>query len=534
MWSSFLGVDLFKANPWIEAYGYQPIDFALPNLCGVPYGDCPRPNSTFSALQCPILASRYDNPYIRWIACTYTVGKQTMPIFTRNIDTTGHWAEYDLSSRPLRDPKDGLPRERFYRGWGAVSMRSDWTENGTFAMFRIGDVVSNHNHADSGMFFIYRNGVLASDRGTFTGDFRAGNHYKNFSPLAIAHNVVTVRDPADKFVPNDGGQRAVAAQMGLYGQPGTVAEMVWERPEEIKPELVISRQAGGGYAARRYWETGDMLAYDPAEEYVYAAGDVTAAYQNSLSEWGSAESAPRSRTKRLKVMTRAFLYIRPDYFAVFDRVDALKPEFEKKWLLQMALEPKIDGDTVVVERNDLIKSRYALRIGRMKTPTESPAWHEYQNHGKMFCKTLLPREFKIEKVGGPGKEFWVDGKNYDDLGEGNKANPAPCPGDVGSWRVEVSPKEGRTLDCFLHVMQVGDSKGLEKMVPVEYIEKDGMVGFTMAANGGTYTVLFNQETGIGGHITFEKDGKRAIDRDFAMTLGENRKPQSAGAGGAKP
>jgi hypothetical protein len=54
-------------------------------------------------------------------------------------------------------------------------------------------------------------------------------------------------------------------------------------------------------------------------------------------------------------MTRAFLYIRPDFFAVFDRVDALKPEFEKKSLLQMATEQRIEGDAVVEERNDLIE-----------------------------------------------------------------------------------------------------------------------------------------------------------------------------------
>ena len=94
------------------------------------------------------------------------------------------------------------------------------------------------------------------------------------------------------------------------------------------------------------------------------------------------------------------------------------------------------------------------------------------------------------------------------------------------WRIEVSPKEQHKEDLFLHVIQVGDSRKLRNMVPVKYYEAEGMVGFKMKAGGGTYIVLFDRSDGIGGHIEFEKDGQKIIDRDFLERLSTNRQPQT--------
>ncbi len=99
---------------------------------------------------------------------------------------------------------------------------------------------------------------------------------------------------------------------------------------------------------------------------------------------------------------------------------------------------------------------------------------------------------------------------------------------VGAWRAEVSPRENQNKeDLFLHVIQVGDSKTLARMAPTEYVEKDNLVGFKLTANGGVYTVLFDKTDGVGGHIAFEKDGKKIIDRDFAEKILPNREPAAA-------
>jgi hypothetical protein len=243
-------------------------------------------------------------------------------------------------------------------------------------------------------------------------------------------------------------------------------------------------------------------------------------------------------------MTRAFLYIRPDYFAVFDRVAALKAEFPKRWLLHTSHKPKVTGDIIEVERNDVLDTKtgrkycpwasampiQVLRRGK-QGGRPGPERYQYKYHGKLFCRTLLPRRHKITLVGGPGKEFWADGKNHDLVHHlGGKYNSAKLTGDptlaraVGAWRAEVSPAGNTNKeDLFLHVIQVGDSGKLKKMVPVEYVEAAGKVGFKMTAGGKTYTVLFDR-SGIGGHITVAEGGKKLIDRDFAVGIGKNRKP----------
>ena len=43
------------------------------------------------------------------------------------------------------------------------------------------------------------------------------------------------------------------------------------------------------------------------------------------------------------------------------------------------------------------------------------------------------------------------------------------------------------------------------------------------AQGGVYTVLFDT-SGIGGHISFERDKTKVFDRDFAVEIQPNRRP----------
>ena len=62
---------------------------------------------------------------------------------------------------------------------------------------------------------------------------------------------------------------------------------------------------------------------------------------------------------------------------------------------------------------------------------------------------------KVEKVGGPGKEFWVFGENYPNAAT---TRPDPC-NERGAWRVEVTPSIETAEDCFLNVIQVSESAG---------------------------------------------------------------------------
>ena len=135
----------------------------------------------------------------------------------------------------------------------------------------------------------------------------------------------------------------------------------------------------------------------------------------------------------------------PAALVVFDHVVSSDPAFAKYWLLQCAEEPTIKDNTATVA---LSKNGWT---------------------GKLVNTTVLPEADNVQfaKVGGPGKEFWVFGKNYP-----NETKP-PDP-EVGGWRVEVSPKRPAATDLFLNVLQVMD-RSTAAGLPVEKIS-NGSVG----------------------------------------------------------
>jgi hypothetical protein len=175
----------------------------------------------------------------------------------------------------------------------------------------------------------------------------------------------------------------------------------------------------------------------------------------------------------------------PNHFVVFDRVRSTDPGFSKQWLLHTAHEPAIDGTT--------------LRADHLQ--------------GRMFCRTLLPKDARLELVGGPGKEFWAAGRNWEINTKGLTPEHLAM---MGQWRLEVSPGEPRTDDLFLHVIQVGDQT-LESMNGVELLETDGTVGARVHKDQGTWEVTFAATGDLAGHVRFAGEGA-SIDQPLAQTV----------------
>ena len=67
-----------------------------------------------------------------------------------------------------------------------------------------------------------------------------------------------------------------------------------------------------------------------------------------------------------------------------------------------------------------------------------------EGQGRLFCRTLLPKDALLAKVGGPGKEFWANGRNWE-VGKWVKQENERIrqktgkPMLLGNWRIEVSP-----------------------------------------------------------------------------------------------
>ena len=239
-------------------------------------------------------------------------------------------------------PRGDLQRFRlshFSPGPGFVYARSSWDEDATYFFFKCGDRFTAHQHLDVGHFDIYKGGELAGDGGHYA-DF-GDAHDVNYHLRTLAHSTLLVLDPeetwpnirAGKVVANDGGQN--------YAWPhhnGAAADVAdWQKN-------------------RAFYDIADFLAYEDHGDYLYVAGDASRAY------------SPR----KLDYFTRQVVYLRPETFVVFDRVQSKRPEFKKTWLLQAMHVPARTGGHLVVTNGA----------------------------GRLFVQPLLPEQPEIRLVSG--------------------------------------------------------------------------------------------------------------------------------------
>jgi hypothetical protein len=349
------------------------------------------------------------------------------------------WRDPELAPLPISD----LPLSRYFGfPYGWMVARTGWDENSVVAEMKVNIYnFNNHQHLDAGAFQIYYKGPLAMDTGLYQGTHGGyiSAHNVNYYKRTIAHNCLLVYDPEEKFVTrgfrqiekvNDGGQRPPNG---------------WREPRSEKNMLELD------------YKTGEVLGHgfgpDPqVPEYTYLKGDITQAY-----------------SAKVKEVLRSFVFLNfgggtvPAVLVVFDRVVSSNPEFKKFWLLHSEEEPWFQGNTTIVS---LTKKGWS---------------------GKLVNTTILPDQNNSElaKIGGPGKEFWVAGRNFPNA---PRRNPEEY--EMGAWRVELSPREAAATDLFLNVMQV-THRDTGKPMPVHKIESADLVGVCLAHR----IVLFNK-TGI--------------------------------------
>jgi hypothetical protein len=331
----------------------------------------------------------------------------------------GSWPWSPLSDNRLYDPGAlaALPLTAYFDGLGQLVARSDWGPDATYVSFKAGDNYWSHTHLDQGAFTIYKGGALAIDSGLYGPDYDA-DHHMDYEYQTIAHNTVTVTDPADTVpapargrrpprpIANDGGQRRVGSGWGVEAAPLDLEE--WQRKRDI-------------------YHTGKIEQLLIKDELTVAVADVTPAYTNARSGQGRFSD----RTRRVEDFHRIFGYDRrDDVIVVFDHVVSSKAAFPKRWLLHALEEPTVDTGGFT-----------------LNTPGDDELGH---SGGRLRGEVLLPRQARVELVGGKGREFLVDGKNYDEgVAEALRRHQDAEP---GQWRIEISPPAPRKEDDFLVVM----------------------------------------------------------------------------------
>ena len=476
LWSSASGEDLWVGFPGLEnearfqAYNLRPEDLHRVHVADLGDGEEGWDPVDWQVLAyLPLVSRRYQDGLARsWSDWLLTESERKAKEGDRYaLDAHKFWPYvlwYDPQVPPVR-PEE-LPLARVFRGFGWVSMRSSWKEDAGFALFISSPTwFGGHQHCDNNSFIIDKYAPLALDTGVYD---TAQGHRANYFARTVAHNTVTVFDPEEKFtggdwgtdpdvpVANDGGQV-------FMGSPELVAE--------VGPNTPFDRSG--------------LLAYELTDQYTYALGDATKAYARS----------------KVKEFTRAFLHLRSstgseraelvearagagvgDPFVVFDRVESTKPDFRKRWLLHSVNQPEVSGPTFTI--------------------TNGP--------GRLWGKTLLPKEVTYEAVGGPGKEFWVDGKNWPPR--------TPVRDDTGCWRLEVSPAKPATRDYFLHVLYACSSDTTTYPV-ADVAETEAQVTTTIRQGGATYVVTFSKTGALTGSVRIVgADGKVLLDRPLATKV----------------
>lgn len=272
--------------------------------------------------------------------------------------------------------------------------------------------------------------------------------------------------------------RTVAHNCILIRMPGEQFPAYWGGPASAETPLPIPNDGG-----QRKIIGSKVIGYSQNNQYVYIASDATEAYHSN----------------KATTVIRQFVFIQPDIFVVFDKVVSKSADYPKTWLLHTISEPNI------IKNNEFF---------------------EESNGGKLFCRTVFPKDGELTKIGGREKQFWSDGRNWplpiltpDDWNYRKSRSKVPLDTIplLGQWRVEVAPKAPKLKDSFLHLIQVGDTEQ-KSMISSTSIEEKGKKGIEFSYQGKSYRILFSDEETTEGSIRISKGKKILLEEPFSTEV----------------
>ena len=322
--------------------------------------------------------------------------------------------------------------------------------------------------------------LLAIDSGAYGGGGHYGSdHHMNYAYQSIAHNTMTVHDPEDTVpaprsdetprpIANDGGQRRVGSGWGIDAAPLDLDEWM---------------------AKRNIYHTGSMEKLVIDADLAIAVADLTPAYTNRHSGKGTFTD----RTRRVEQFIRSFGFdLKTGAVIIHDRVSSSKPGFLKRWLHH------------AMEKPELTPYGYRIETSRAKRPSS----HERY---LLDAHVLLPDDPDIAIIGGPGHEFFVDGRNYDEGGKTLQAiSRRKTPVEAGKWRVELSPSKPAADDHFMVVLL--PRKAPPSPFRVRLLEQDSVNGAEIVSGDRTTRWWFDPAYhGPRVEVITAEGGQRTID-----------------------
>jgi hypothetical protein len=429
------------------------------------------------------------------------------PAWSQDREALGRFLWWDPDQQPL-DP-DTLPTTRLFPTSGHVTLRSDWSEQATFATFRCGrfgeiDGGWGRNNADNLSFTIRKGGPLAIDSGPVHGQNTTVLKFLgegsdsgvpaigNYGRQTIAHNSITVGD--GEYVHRDWRGRPTRDVVRRGGQSVPQAADWW--------------RAWGFAEPQAEFQEGCITAYRTHPRYDYACGDARFSYP---PEWG------------VKEMTRQFVYLKPDVFVIYDRLTLADPDQRPCWMLHSLREPRATGSEQALTTAEI--GPQFFWNGREQVPHPSPGGHVRmagdgfdvesgspgkQGSGWLRVRTFLPAESECQrkKIGGRGHDFEVAGVQYGLADEGYRLadDPYAARSTIGllGWRVELRPTTAATTVEFLHVLQVGTTGQTPEAVQDATQQLTATTAtLTIRQGGSRFVLTLNRSGRRGGEIAVQ-------------------------------
>ena len=320
----------------------------------------------------------------------------------------------------------------------------------------------NHTHLDIGHFGIYYKGHLALDAGIYQGKDPNNEwgklNYVNYYSRSVAHNTLLILDPKEPTPYEGSNSRAISRDGGQF----TYKNRAWDSLQEMMS------------AGKSAQILANEISKGTAPDYSYLKGDMTAAYNvpKNVAEYPS----------KAAIVKRSFVFLNlknddvPGALIVLDKVVSTNANFKKTWLLHSQNEPMITDSIINFEST------------------------EYGRNGRLQNNVLLPEyhNLQIEKIGGVGKEYWVDGKNWGSVTQE----------DAGQWRIEVSPKDTALSNNFLNVIQATDAQPSKQV----FIVKKSF------ATKGNFIAISIADRIVAQQLNLDK-----TDNEIAFSIGEKSK-----------
>ena len=282
----------------------------------------------------------------------------------------------------------------------AMTARSGWgfgraADPVVVEMLGAGFQFNNHHHQDAGSFQIYHRGLLAADLGQYGRSY--GSEYDlNFNKASIAHNLLQVRDPQVKPAWPRRPDKTTFDFVGSQVRPNNGGE-----PKDLD-FLLKKGYRIGGTAAHAFGPDARLPLYS------HLKCDLSQAYGT-----------------RVKRYFRSFVYVNtndpevPAVLTVFDHATAARPEFEKIWIMNTYLKPKIANNTVTA------------------------VWDKMGYAGQLKAVSLLPENAVIASA----PALTVGGRMFKPV--------KPDLPSASAFRTEIRPREKAAVDTFLTVIGVG-------------------------------------------------------------------------------